>query len=187
MQHPSLAWTILPVVSQKVLMGSYDIEESNKEMWTYLSLWDIYSIMGAEDDITVNDEATKSPSGSEYTTRSTIQGANLVGDTYTRDRMSPKFDREGILPPSSGFFSLTAGSDGNVFVFEAHTASQRDYIVKGLKKLVRRASNQMINGKVDVVAELYGEDAAPASGELPSLVTPTQALGRVTHMFLDGL
>lgn len=190
-QHPTLAWAILPVVSRKILTGSYDVDDSkDQEEWTYLSLWDIYSIMGAEDDATASNELPNSPARSKYTL-----GASTIpseGDTYTKDTASythtkgTTFDEEGTIP-SSGFFSITAGSDGNVYVFEAPTGSQRDYIVKGLKKLVRRASTQLISGKLDVCAELYGEDAAPTSGELPSLVTPTQALSRVTHSFLDEI
>jgi hypothetical protein len=183
-QHPTLAWAILPVVSRKVLTGSYDIAESkDEEMWTHLSLWDIYSIMGAEDDATVPN----SPDRSKHTVgASTIPSENdSRGDTYTSyTHTKTTFDEEGTIP-SSGFFSITAGSDGNVYVFEAPSGSQRDYIVKGLKTLIRRASNQFIAGKLDVCAELYGEDAEPMSGELPSLVTPTQALSRLTHSFLD--
>lgn len=190
-EHPALAWATLPVASRKILTGSYDIEESrDKEEWTQLSLWDIYSIMGAED----TEDLPNTPDRSKHT-----QGANTIqseadsrGDTYTRDTASythtkgTTFDEDGTTS-ASGFFSITAGSDGNVYVFEAPTGRQRDYIVKGLKKLIRRASKQLIAGKLDVCAELYGEDAAPLSGELPSLVTPTQALGRVTHSFLDDV
>ena len=147
--------------------------------------------MGAEDDATINDDALSSPARSKYTLESTIQSeVGSRGEAYTRETSSythtkgTTFDEERTVP-SSGFFSITAGSNGNVYVFEAQSGSRRDYIVNGLKKLIRRASNHMIAGKLDVCAELYGEDAAPLSGELPSLVTPTQALTLVSHSFLD--
>lgn len=147
--------------------------------------------MGAEDDATINDDALSSPARSKYTLESTIQSeVGSRGEAYTRETSSythtkgTTFDEERTVP-SSGFFSITAGSNGNVYVFEAQSGSRRDYIVNGLKKLIHRASNHMIAGKLDVCAELYGEDAAPLSGELPSLVTPTQALTMVSHSFLD--
>jgi hypothetical protein len=191
-EHPKLAWAILPVASRKVLAGSYNNDESGgEELWTYLSLWDVYSIMGAEDDATtLGDDHLNSPARSTNTLgASTIQSeSDSRWDTasFTHAK-GDTFDDEDRRTPASGFFSITAGSTGNVYVFEATSGSHRDYIVKGLKKLILWASNQLVAGKLDVCAELYGEDAEPLSGELPSLVTPTQALTRVTHSFLDEL
>ncbi|KAL3790100.1 hypothetical protein HJC23_013611 [Cyclotella cryptica] len=151
--------------------------------------------MAAEDDATVagEEDAMHSPARTKVT-MSTTQSGFDSRDTTTRDTMSytrytleEEDEEEERTAPSSGFFSITAGSSGNVYVFEASSGSRRDYVVMGLKKMIGWASRQVIMGKVDVCAELYGEDAAPMSGELPSLVTPSQALSRVTHAFLDEL
>lgn len=182
-QHPTLAWATLPVASRKILAGSYEADPSADEEWTYQTLTDIYSIMGAEDDtntlgISTNPSELDSSKGGggEIYTRET--------ESHTKDTTT--YDESATTTIQlSGFFSITASSNGNVHVFEASSGNRRDYIVQGLKKLIRRASNQLIAGKLDVCAELYGEDAAPMSGELPSLVTPTQALSKVTHSFLD--
>ncbi|KAL7518515.1 hypothetical protein ACHAWX_003335 [Stephanocyclus meneghinianus] len=198
---PSLSWATLPVASRKVLTGSYDNlnnESGEDTLWTHLSLWDIYTVMGAEDDGTVADEecALNSPARTKAT-MSTTQSGFDSRDTYTRETTSytrettsytrDTFDEEERTVPSSGFFSITAGSNGNVYVFEASSGNRRDYIVAGLKKMIGWATSHLIMGRLDVCAELYGEDAAPMSGELPSLVTPSQALSRVTHAFLDEL
>jgi hypothetical protein len=183
------------VASRTLLTAPYENNANNEalsdkddqwDQWNYLSLWHIYSIMGAEDD------TSNSPDSRSKNELSTMPSVDSNGDTYTRETASytntkgTTLDEDGTIPlSSSGFFSITASNGGNVHVFEAPSPSQRDYIVKGLKTLVRRASYQLIAGKLDICAELYGEDAAPLSGELPSLVTPTQALGRVTHSFLN--
>jgi len=195
---PSLSWATLPVASRKVLTGSYDnLNESGEDtLWTHLSLWDVYSVMGAEDDVTLagEEDVLNSPARTKLTMSTTQSGVDSR-DTYTRETTSytrdtfddDDDDEEERTVPSSGFFSITAGSSGNVYVFEASSGKRRDYIVIGLKKMIGGASRHMIMGRLDVCAELYGEDVAPMSGELPSLVTPSQALSRVTHAFLDEL
>jgi len=171
--HPTLAWAILPVVSRMRISGSYD---ADKSLWNYLGLLDIYSILGADDGESSNGGGAlpNSPDITKQTVDASARGAK----THEKEANN--------TPVASGFFSVTASSTGNVYVFEAPTGKRRDYIVKGLKCLISRASYQMIAGKVDVCSELYSEDAGQLTGELPSLVTPTQALSRVTHAFLDN-
>ena len=154
------------------ISGSYD---ADKSLWNYLGLLDIYSILGADDGESSNGGGAlpNSPDITKQTVDASARGAK----THEKEANN--------TPVASGFFSVTASSTGNVYVFEAPTGKRRDYIVKGLKCLISRASYQMIAGKVDVCRELYSEDAGQLTGELPSLVTPTQALSRVTHAFLD--
>ena len=86
--------------------------------------------------------------------------------------------------PSPSFFSITA-TDGTVYVFEAPSAKQRDYVVKGLRSVVARMNYQILAGDANVIGELYSEDAGVSTGELPNLATPWKALDRVTRAFLD--
>eukprot|EP00956_Cyclotella_meneghiniana_P015348 scaffold23395_cov34-Cyclotella_meneghiniana.AAC.1 len=195
-QHPKLAWASLPVASRTILTGSYDVNHpsanNEEEEWTYQSLTDVYSILGAEDDAnTTSLGISTNPSSCELDSSRGGGGGIIGGETSTRETASHTKDHTTATydetatndyttnqSTTSGFFSITAGSTGNVHVFEAPTGSRRDYIVTGLKKLIRRASYQLISGSLNVCAELYGEDSTMPmmSGELPSLVTPTQAL-----------
>eukprot|EP00956_Cyclotella_meneghiniana_P029674 scaffold72655_cov36-Cyclotella_meneghiniana.AAC.1 len=194
-QHPKLAWATLPVASRTILTGSYDVNhpsaDDEEEEWTYQTLTDVYSILGAEDDANTTLGISTNPSSCELD--SNRGGGIIGGETFTRETASHTKDNTTATydetatndyttnqSTTSGFFSITAGSTGNVHVFEAPTGSRRDYIVTGLKKLIRRASYQLISGSLNVCAELYGEDNAMPmmSGELPSLVTPTQALSK---------
>ena len=71
-------------------------------------------------------------------------------------------------------------------VFEAPSAKQRDYVVKGLRGIIARMAYQILAGNAAVVGELYSEDAGVLMlGELPNLTTPWRALERVTRAFLD--
>ena len=92
----------------------------------------------------------------------------------------------GSAPPITGFFSVTA-ADGAVYVFEAPSAKQRDYVVKGLRAVIARLTYHMVAGNADVIGEMFSEDAGQVTGELPSLVSPWKAVGRVTHAFLERL
>ena len=85
---------------------------------------------------------------------------------------------------STGFFSITA-ANGSVYVFEAQSSKQRDYIVEGLRATVARMSYQIVSGNTDIIRELYSEDAGALTGELPSLVSPSRALKSVTNAFVD--
>merc|ERR1719203_1867780 len=86
---------------------------------------------------------------------------------------------------STGFFSITAKKTGAVYVFEAPTSTQRDFVVRGIQSVISRLTYHIIAGDANVIGELYSEDAGQLTGELPSLVSPWKALGRVTHGFLD--
>lgn len=89
-------------------------------------------------------------------------------------------------PTITGFFSVTA-NDGAVYMFEAPSIGQRDYVVTGLRAAIARLTYNMVAGNANVMGEMFTEDAGVLTGELPSLVTPWKALHRVTHAFLDEL
>ncbi|KAL9178570.1 hypothetical protein ACHAXT_001908 [Thalassiosira profunda] len=95
-----------------------------------------------------------------------------------------KVDDGATAAKSTGFFSITA-TNGAVYVFEAPTPKDRDYVVNGLRGCIARLAYHMIAGDANVIGELYSEDAGALTGELPSLVSPWKAVGRVTHDFMD--
>ena len=84
----------------------------------------------------------------------------------------------------SGFFSVISVT-GAVYVFEAPSAEARDRVVDGLRALLSRLARSIVSGDAEVIGELFSEDAGQLTGELPSLVSPWRALGKVTHAFLD--
>jgi len=157
-RHPRLAWAVLPVVSRmKASGGGAALPSSGNEMWTTLGLMDIHSVLSADGAGGGGNAAAASPGDP-------TSGGGAAG--------------------SSGFFSVISGT-GAVYVFEAPTAEERDRIVAGLRALISRLARSIVSGDADVIGELFSEDAGQLTGELPSLVSPWRALGRVTHAFLD--
>jgi len=102
------------------------------------------------------------------------------------DNGNSQEERDGLdsAPPITGFFSVTA-ANGAVYVFEAPSATQRDYVVMGLRAMIARLTHHLVSGNAAVIGEMFSEDAGQLTGELPSLVAPAKALGRLTNMFLD--
>lgn len=165
--------------------GSFD---DGMGMWNFLDLMDIYSILAAENDGSSagndgeeKEEEEKKNEGPSSPTRSK-QSSNQGSPAHSK--LSRGSRGGGSSSSSSGFFSITASS-GEVHVFEAPSGKRRDYIVRGLQTVISRLSYHILSGDAAVVAELYSEDAGQMTGELPSLITPTQALSRVSHAFLD--
>eukprot|EP00545_Synedropsis_sp_CCMP1620_P005027 CAMPEP_0119005240 /NCGR_PEP_ID=MMETSP1176-20130426/1606_1 /TAXON_ID=265551 /ORGANISM="Synedropsis recta cf, Strain CCMP1620" /LENGTH=469 /DNA_ID=CAMNT_0006957027 /DNA_START=15 /DNA_END=1424 /DNA_ORIENTATION=- len=89
-------------------------------------------------------------------------------------------DEEGLF-----FFSVTTNS-GEVHLFECPTEDERDRLVAGIKNVIARMSFSLVTGDDVVMAELYGGDEEE-EGELPSLRTPHQEMGTVSHEFLDSV
>mmetsp|Transcript_8295 Transcript_8295/g.12711 ORF Transcript_8295/g.12711 Transcript_8295/m.12711 type:complete len:447 (+) Transcript_8295:235-1575(+) len=82
-------------------------------------------------------------------------------------------------------FSITT-KKGVVHVFEAQTPQERDRIVNGLKNLIARFAYFLIAGDANISSELFAEeDPDDTTGELPSLKKPSQAMGAISHAFLD--
>mmetsp|Transcript_8542 Transcript_8542/g.12192 ORF Transcript_8542/g.12192 Transcript_8542/m.12192 type:complete len:440 (+) Transcript_8542:182-1501(+) len=82
-------------------------------------------------------------------------------------------------------FSITT-KKGVVHVFEAQTSEERDRIVNGLKNLIARFAYFLIAGDANISSELFTEeDPDDITGELPSLKKPSQAMGAISHAFLD--
>ena len=158
------------------ISGSFDV--GGVGTWHFLPLLDIYSILAAENN---HEEVETVPESRDRSKRSSLD--------YSRDRLTTpeKSHGDGASPshPSSGFFSITA-STGEVHVFEAPTGGKRDYVVRGLRTVLSRLSYHICAGNVEVCAQLYSEDAGQLTGELPSLLTPNQALSRLTHAFIDA-
>lgn len=153
-----LTWAVLPVVSRMQVAGSFDASE--KALWSQLGLLDVHSILMDE-----GGDGDGSDDGAES---------------------KEEDDGFGSAPSITGFFSVTA-ADGAVYVFEAPTAAQRDYVVRGLRTAIARLTRHLVAGNTDLIGELFREDAGQLTGELPSLVSPAKALGRVTNAFLDQL
>ena len=144
--------------------GSFDSDKS--DTWNTLGLLDVHSIL-VDDGDTVGHKEVNEVGTAEGTSK---EAANNNASTAAL---------------STGFFSVTAANTGAVYVFEAPSASQRDYVVRGIRDVICRLTYNIMAGNVDVMGELYSEDAGQMTGELPSLVSPWRALGDVTHAFLD--
>jgi hypothetical protein len=82
------------------------------------------------------------------------------------------------------FFSITR-DNGEVYLFECTSETERDRVVSGIKNILARMSFSIIAGDDIVTKELYGADEDEV-GDLPSLRTPSQTLAGVTHAFLDA-
>ncbi len=85
---------------------------------------------------------------------------------------------------ASLFFSITA-ANGVVHLFEAPSGEARDYVVKGLHLVISRLTYHMIVGDSKIIDELFSEDGAESTGELPSLTKPSNALSKIVHSLLD--
>lgn len=85
---------------------------------------------------------------------------------------------------ASSFFSITA-ANGVVHLFEAPSGEARDYVVKGLRLVVSRLTYHMIVGDSKIIYELFSEDGAESTGDLPSLTKPSNALSKIVHSLLD--
>jgi hypothetical protein len=85
---------------------------------------------------------------------------------------------------ASSFFSITA-ANGVVHLFEAPSGEARDYVVKGLRLVVSRLTYHMIVGDSKIIDELFSEDGAESTGDLPSLTKPSNALSKIVHSLLD--
>jgi len=158
LKQPTLAWAVLPVVSR--MRGTFDSAEDagDENRWNMLGLLDVHSIL--------TDETTNNDTGGSVSKAAAANNAAAL---------------------STGFFSITAKKTGAVYVFEAPTSKQRDYVVRGIRSVISRLTYHMIAGDAIVIGELFSEDAGQLTGELPSLVSPWKAVGRVTHGFLDQL
>ncbi len=91
---------------------------------------------------------------------------------------------EGGDAISSSFFSITA-ANGVVHLFEAPSAEARDYVVKGLRSVISRYTYHMIVGDSKIICDLFSDDVADTTGELPSLAKPCNLLNKVVHNLLD--
>lgn len=131
-------------------------DSSEESLWNSLGLLDVHSILMDE------------------------------GVDNDNDDNSQKEEQDGLAsaPSITGFFSVTA-ANGAVYVFEAPSAKHRDYVVMGLRAVIARVTHHLVAGNVTVIGEMFSEDAGQLTGELPSLVSPAKALGRLTNMFLD--
>lgn len=82
------------------------------------------------------------------------------------------------------FFSITS-KHGQVYMFESASPAERDWIVTGLKNIIVRLSYHLTVGDPAISSELFGAEYEYASGDLPTLKTPVQAMNEVAHAFLD--
>ena len=166
---PTLAWAVLPVVSRMQIGGTFDSGDEEAK-WTKLGLLDVHSILMDEASGDDNDDSASRLMKAE---------AESVG-----------LNTASVAPSSAaitGFFSVTA-ANGAVYVFEAPSARQRDYVVGGLRAAIARMTRRMVAGEADVIAEVFSsDDAGQLTGELPSLETPWKTLTRVTNAFVDQL
>mmetsp|Transcript_17010 Transcript_17010/g.23631 ORF Transcript_17010/g.23631 Transcript_17010/m.23631 type:complete len:447 (+) Transcript_17010:227-1567(+) len=102
-----------------------------------------------------------------------------TGVEEERDDTAPDTEQEITL------FSITT-KKGVVHVFEAQSSGERDRIVNGLKNLTARFAYFLIAGDANISSELFTEeDPDETTGELPSLRKPSQAMGAISHAFLD--
>jgi hypothetical protein len=83
------------------------------------------------------------------------------------------------------FFTLTTTA-GEVHMFEAASATQKDKIATGLRNLIARLAFHLVAGDATASNELYSSDIQGTSGELPSLPSPRQNMNRIAHAMLDG-
>lgn len=155
-RHPRLAWAVLPVVSRMKAAGGGGAALSSSGN----EMWTTLGLMDIH----------------------SVLSADGAGNTAASSPGDPTSG--GGAAGSSGFFSVISGT-GAVYVFEAPAAEERDRIVAGLRALISRLARSIVSGDADVIGELFSEDAGQLTGELPSLVSPWRALGRVTHAFLD--
>ena len=82
-------------------------------------------------------------------------------------------------------FAITT-EEGDVQVFEAASAEQRDLLVTGLKNVIARLSFHLVLGDVGASSELYyEEEKSPPPGELPSFSSPIKNMNRIAHALLD--
>ena len=144
------------------LVGNFEHSNEEEAMWSTLGLLDVHSIM-------VDDGDTGGGGGNYSPARIPKKGST---------------GSAAAAASSTGFFSITA-NNGAVYVFEAPSGKQRDYVVLGLRAVIARLTYHVIAGEPDVIGELYSEDAGQLTGELPSLVSPWKALSKVTHAFVD--
>jgi len=85
------------------------------------------------------------------------------------------------------FFTITT-ERGDVHAFEASSIMERHHIVNGIRNIVAWLSYHLVMGNMASGTELVSdldEVHGDQSGELPSLRTPSQAMGVLSHSFLD--
>ena len=83
------------------------------------------------------------------------------------------------------FWSLTTTS-GEVHIFEAASAKQKEKMVAGLSNILSRLAFHLIVGDTQASNELYTQETKLDAGELPSLPSPWQNMNRLAHALLDG-
>jgi hypothetical protein len=77
-------------------------------------------------------------------------------------------------------FTLTA-NDGEVHVFESITAEESLRLVRGVKNLAARLSNQLISGHTNAVSDFYSNH-----GETDDIkLSIDDAMARLSHSFFD--
>ena len=91
---------------------------------------------------------------------------------------------EGHDAVSSSFFSITT-ANGVVHLFEAPSAKARHYVVKGLRAVISRYAYHMIVGNSKIIDELFFDDVADMTGDLPSLAKSCNVMRNVVHNLLD--
>ena len=107
-----------------------------------------------------------------------IQSISDSSDDEVRD------DAEAVETMDLCFFSITS-KNGDVYMFESASPAERDWIVTGIKNVIIRLSYHLTVGDPAVSAELFSGEYDHATGDLPSLKTPVQAMNEIAHAFLD--